>query len=233
MRRGRHYNRPPMVQVSYAIGKFIARWIYALTIRGHVIRPELAERPGGYVLAVTHLSHLEPGVLTALVRRKIDWMARVEFFKYRVGAWSLYAMDSFPVNRFGVPVSAIRTAIERGRAGRVVGIFPEGGVAVGPQSVCRGGPIKRGACLVAMRAGIPIVPCVVLGTHELNGFYPWVPFRRATLWMAFGHPIEPPRDAPSHRAARIAMAGQLSDAFRSLYLELCERYDIPKRVRET
>src|SRR5688500_19406824 len=51
------------------------------------------------------------GVLTALVRRKIDWMARVEFYKYRIGAWALYAMDCFPVNRFGVPVSAIRTAV--------------------------------------------------------------------------------------------------------------------------
>ena len=216
-----------MGQALYPVGKFLAKWIYALTIRGRVIRPEAAERAGGYVLAVTHISHLEPGVLTAIVRRKIDWMARIEFFRCRVGAWALYAMDSFPVNRFGVPVSAIRTAIERGRAGRIVGIFPEGGVASGKDSCCRGGPIKQGACLVAMRADIPIIPCVVLGTHTLNGFYPWVPFRRATCWIAFGDPIEPPRDAPTHKAGRHIMARQLSAAFCSLYRELLKRYNIP------
>src|SRR5687768_15431933 len=108
--------------VTYAVVQFLGRWIYALSIKGEVIRPHLAERAGGYVLAVTHLSHLEPFVLTILVRRKIDWMARVEFYRWRPFAWMLRAMDAFPVNRFGVPVRAIRTAIERARAGRIVGI---------------------------------------------------------------------------------------------------------------
>jgi 1-acyl-sn-glycerol-3-phosphate acyltransferase len=217
----------------YVVGRTLARLIYAGTIRGRVIRPEIPERPGGYVLAATHISHLEPGILTAIVRRKIDWMARIEFYKYRIGAWCLYAMDTFPVNRFGVPVSAIRAAIERARAGRVIGIFPEGGVAKGPAAACRGGPIKRGACLVAMRADVPIVPCVILGTHVLEGFYPWLPFRRATLWIAFGEPIEPPRDAPTHKAGRAVMARQLSEAFCALYRELCERYNLPEETRNT
>jgi 1-acyl-sn-glycerol-3-phosphate acyltransferase len=215
-----------MGRASYAVGRFVARWIYALSIKGEVVRLRLAERQGGYVLAVTHLSHLEPGVLTAIVRRTIDWMARIEFYKYRPGAWVLNAMGCFPVNRFGVPVSAIRTAIARGRAGRVVGIFPEGGVVHGKESACRGGPIKRGACLVAMRADIPIVPCVVLGTHTLTGFYPWVPFRRAKVWVAFGEPIQPPRDAPTHKAGRAVMASQLSTAFCALYQELLRRFDL-------
>ena len=191
-----------------------------------MIRPRLAERPGGYVLAVTHVSHLEPAVLMSIVRRKIDWMARIEFYKYRLGAWVLYALDCFPVRRFGVPVSAIRTAIVRGRAGGVVGIFPEGGVAQGKDSACRAGAIKQGACLVAMRAGIPIVPCVVLGTHVLTGFYPWVPFGRTKLWIAFGEPIEPPRGARTHKEGRAVMARQLSEAFCGLYRELLTRYQL-------
>ena len=214
-------------ELSYAAGTFLGRWIYALSIRAKVLRPRLAERPGGFVLAVTHLSHLEPFVLSVLLRRKVDWMARVEFY----GTWwsrkMLYAMDAFPVNRFGVPVSAIRTAIARGRAGRVVGIFPEGGVAKGEQSACRGGPIKQGACLVAIRAGIPVVPCVVLGTHALNEVEPWLPFGRARLWVAFGQPIEPPHDAPTRKAARRVMSQQLGEAFCSLYAELRAKYKVP------
>jgi 1-acyl-sn-glycerol-3-phosphate acyltransferase len=215
-----------MGRASYAVGRFLGKWIYALSIKGEVIRLGLAEREGGYVLAVTHLSHVEPGVLTALVRRKIDWMARVEFYQYRLGAWALYAMDCFPVNRFGVPVRAIRTAIERGRSGRVVGIFPEGGVARGKDSACRGGAIKQGACLVAMRADVPIVPCVVLGTHTLTGFYAWLPFRRAKVWVSFGQPIGPPRNARTHKEGRAIMARELSSAFCRLYQELLTRYQL-------
>jgi 1-acyl-sn-glycerol-3-phosphate acyltransferase len=215
-----------MGRVYYEVGNFFSRWIYALSIKGEVVRPNLAERPGGYILACTHISHLEPFIVSAIVRRRqIDWMARIEFYRWRVFGWFLDRFDAFPVNRFGVPVSAVRTAIARARAGRVVGIFPEGGVVMGAESACRGGVIKRGACLVSMRAGVPIVPCVLLGTHELTKVEPWLPFRRAKLWIAFGDPIQPVRDAPTHKAGRAAMAQQLSDAFRSLYRELCTRYD--------
>jgi 1-acyl-sn-glycerol-3-phosphate acyltransferase len=216
-----------MGRVIYDVGKFLGRWFYALSIKGEVLRPHLAEREGGYLLACTHISHLEPFILSCLIKRRIDWMARVEFYRRRWATFFLDAFDAFPVNRFGVPVRAIRTAIERSSAGRIVGIFPEGGVATGKDSACRGGPIKRGVCLVSMRADVPIVPCVVIGTHTLREIEPWLPFRRARIWIAFGEPIEPVRDAPTHKAGRAIMAQQLSDAFRSLYLELCQRYNIP------
>lgn len=221
-----------MGQIGYVVGNFFSKWIYALSIRGIVLRRELPERPGGYLLAPTHISHLEPFILSALVRRKIDWMARIEFYRWRIFRWFLYRFDAFPVNRFGVPVSAVRTAIARAKQGRVVGIFPEGGVAMGADSVCRGGPMKRGVCLVSMRANVPIIPCVILGTHELNKFDPWVPFRRATLWIAFGEPIHPP-DLATHKAGREQLARQLGDAYCALYRELCQRYDIPEEIRDT
>jgi 1-acyl-sn-glycerol-3-phosphate acyltransferase len=216
-----------MGQLNYVVGKFVAKWLYALSIKAEVIRPGIPERPGGYVLACTHISHLEPFILSTRLKRRVDWMARIEFYRWRLFAWFLDQVDAFPVNRFGVPVSAIRTAIARAKAGKIVGIFPEGGVVMGKDSACRGGPIKRGACLVSMRAGVPVVPCVLIGTHSLTYFEPWIPFRRANIWIAFGQPIEPPRDAPTHKLGREIMARQLSGAFRALYLELCQRYNIP------
>lgn len=220
-----------MGRAGYEIGRFFGKWLYALSIRGRVIRPRLAEREGGYVLACSHMSHLEPFIISTLVRRRIDWMARMEFYRWRITRPLLRTIDAFPVNRFGVPVSAIRAAIARCRAGRVVGIFPEGGVVRGRASVCRGGPIKRGACLVAMRADVPIVPCVLVGAHALTEFYPWVPFRRATVWIAFGQAIPPVHDAPTRKIGREIMARQLSNAFRALYLELLQRYDITEEQK--
>ncbi len=215
-----------MGQYFYTAAKFLGRWLYALSIQGKTIRPKLAERPGGYVLACTHFSHVEPFAVSTIVRRRIDWMTRIEFYRCKPVAWLLHALDAFPVNRFGVPVSAIRTAVARGRSGRVVGIFPEGGVVTGMNSACRGGGIKRGVCMVSMRADIPIVPCVIVGTPELTKIEPWLPFRRAKVWFAFGEAIHPVHNAPNHKAGREIMARQLSAAFASLYEELLKRYDI-------
>src|SRR5205085_6916897 len=98
---------------AYRFWTLVGRTICVLSLKVEVIRPEAAEREGPYLLACTHLSHLEPFLLSAVVRRKIDWMARVEFYAHRVFAWWMRSVDSFAVRRFGVPISAIRIAITR------------------------------------------------------------------------------------------------------------------------
>ena len=213
-------------RVFYRLNWLMGRFIWFCTIRAEIIRPELGQRSGAYLIACTHLSHLEPFLMSLAVRRKLDWMTRVEFFAHPACAALLRWVDAFAVRRFGVPVSAIRTSIARLRLGRVIGICPEGGVAVGELSAFRGGPIKRGACLLAVRAGVPIVPVVMLGPEKLNCVGPWLPAKRARLWMAFGEPIYPPADAPDRKAARRQMAEQLQAAYQSLYAELRERYGI-------
>ncbi len=218
---------PLRVRLAYALSKVFGKYIQFAAIHPQVIRPDLPNRPGGYLLACTHLSHLEPFMVSLLTRRSVDWMTRIEFFRYRPFAWYLRAIGAFAVHRQGVPVSAIRTAIARARQGRVVGICPEGGVAIGRQSVCRGGAVKRGVCLIAARANVPIIPCVMLGTYDLNRVGPWLPFRpRVPIWAAFGAPISPEPDAPDRKAARADLARKLEQAYVHLYQELLERYGI-------
>ena len=213
------------MSLFYRAGVGAARIVFWICIRRHVTNPQATERQGGFVLAVTHLSHLEPFCASVFNRREIDWMTRKEFYRYRPFAWGLHLVNAFVVNRQGVPVSSIRKAIARVRAGRVVGIFPEGGVKKGADAAFRGGPIKRGACSVAIHTGAPIVPCVMVGTDKLNAVMPWIPWRRATVWVAYGDPI-PPTAARSTRAARHEMADRLSRAFQDLYAKLCAEHAI-------
>jgi 1-acyl-sn-glycerol-3-phosphate acyltransferase len=154
-------------------------------------------------------------------------MTRIEFYRYRPVAAFLNAGHCFSVDRSGVPVQSIRTAIRRAREGRIVGIFPEGGVAHGKASAMHGGPIKRGACVVAIRAGVPIVPVVVLGTEMFTRMKPWLPFKHGRTWVIIGKPIPPPLEEPRRRIAREKMADVLAGAFISLYQELTTTCDIP------
>jgi len=204
----------------YAVGRSISRFIHFNCINAVVLHPERFEASGGFVLACSHLGHLDPIVIGTLVNRKIDFMARIEFFRYHLIANALYALDGFPVNRQGISVSALRTAIRRVRAGRIVGIFPEGGVVHGHESVLQGGPIKAGACVVAYRAAAPVLPVVIVGTDKLNCVGPWLPFRRGRVWLIFGRMIHARLDKP-RRIARQLMVTELQAEFQNIYRELC------------
>ncbi len=209
-----------MSDAFYTFGTTVCRIIHHQCVRSVILHPERADQPDGCLLACTHVSHLEPFIISAVVRRKVNWMARVEFYRNRLFAWVLDAVDAFSVNRQGVPVEAIRTAIQRVKEGAVVGIFPEGGVRQGQESVMRGGVIKLGACVIAYRADTPVIPVVVLGTEKLNRVRPWLPWRRARLWIAFGRPIYPNRHEKNRRAARFRMGRQLQAEFMTTYQEL-------------
>jgi 1-acyl-sn-glycerol-3-phosphate acyltransferase len=210
----------------YRMCRRVGRGIFFCTLRTAVENRHAAERDGGFVLAVTHLSHLEPLCSSALSGRQIDWIARKEFFRRRPIAWFLRAINAIRVDRQGRPVSTIRTAVGRARQGRVVGIFPEGGVRRGKEAVIRGAGIKRGCCSIAIRAGVPVVPCVMLGTDKLNAVKPWLPFRRGRLWVMYGDPIYPPAGSKSTRQTREQLADEIRAAFSDLYARMRERFQI-------
>jgi 1-acyl-sn-glycerol-3-phosphate acyltransferase len=229
---------PPLRRTCEAVVRWPVRAIYRLSwiagkvvqfraIKADVIRPEIPNRKGGYLLACTHLSHLEPMLVSLLTHRSVDWMTRIEFYRHPPIARYLNALGAFAVRRQGVPVSAIRTAIARAKQGRVVGICPEGGVVKGRESACRGAAIKHGVCLVAARANVPIIPCVMLGTYDLNRAGPWMPYRpRVPVWAAFGQPIWPDASANDRREARRALARKLEAEYVRLYHELLQKYGI-------
>lgn len=212
---------------NYRAARILTRLIKALAVRTPTLHTRRMDLPGAFILAPTHESHLEPVILSTMLDRHIDWMARLEFYKHPLGAWALRLFNAFPVNRFGVPVRAIREAVRRLGEGRVVGIFPEGGCARGAASCTRGGKIKLGACVIAIRANVPIVPVVLVNTHSLVNIAPWLPFGRAKVWVSFGQPIYPPAGL-KRREARRVMGEQLRQAYCDLYREMTQTFDLPR-----
>lgn len=211
-----------MIDAFYKSSRLAGRCIKFQCVREVVIGADRAERVGGYVLACSHLSHLEPFVVSALLRKRVRWMARVEFYTNWLAAAALNAGGAFPVDRFGNTMPAVRKAVSLANAGEIVGIFPEGGVAQGENSVLRGGPFKQGACTIAVATRLPIVPVVVLGTHNLNRVGPWLPFRRAKLWVAFGRHVAPRPRSDSRREDRLELAERLGAEFVRTYHALLE-----------
>lgn len=214
-----------MGSLFYRVGLQAVLYCRTQALRQVVIHGERAARPGGYVLACTHVSHVEPFIVSCLIPRQVFWMARIEFYRFRPFAWVLRGAGAFPVNRSGVSVKAIRMAIRIAARGDVMGIFPEGGCVKGAALAFRGGPIKQGVATVAHRAQVPVVPVVVLGTDRLTSIYPWLPARRGQVWVAFGAPVDPPAPVPrrERRRVRRAFGDRVARAFVETYQDLLER----------
>src|SRR6266446_2036999 len=163
--------------------------LFGCVARVHVLRRENANRPGGFLLAANHISHFDPFIISSVVGRKIDWMTMSEFFRFPVVGFFLRAVDAFPADRDRADRKTIRTAIERLKQGRVVGVFPEGGIRDGARSLLEGAPLRAGASTLAHMASVPIVPCVIVGSDRLYSKKSWRPLRRTPIWIAFGDPI--------------------------------------------
>lgn len=208
----------------YRAAILTARFIVLCALRVRTIRPELPKRSGGYILALTHLGNLDPILSCVLIRRRVRWMTRLEYF-VGLRRWILPKLGAFSVNRFGIPVRSIRYAIDLARSGEAIGVCPEGEVRRAGDCAFRGGMLKKGLCSVAIRAQVPIVPCVMLGTPDLNRVTPWLPTKSGRLWVAYGEPIAPPV-GKSTRASRRALCEQLSLAYVELYREMICKFEI-------
>lgn len=209
-----------MNPLFYAACRRVTHWIARLCIRQRVLFADRAEGNGQMLLAVTHLSHLEPLFITHHLRRPVRWMARVEYFGTWWGRLLLHRCGAFAVDRFGLSLRGVRRAIELVEAGGVVGVFPEGEVTTGATSMLRGGPMKQGIATISIRTGVPILPVTVIGTEKLNRVWPWIPAKRGSIVIAFGEPVYPPASRKSNRRTRRDLAEKLGLGFVSLYGEI-------------
>jgi 1-acyl-sn-glycerol-3-phosphate acyltransferase len=209
--------------LAYMASRLLFKGILAVVTETHVLHRERARLPGGWLLVSNHISHFDPPFITGAMTRKIDWMATRELYSPApVGLW-MHAVDTFPVDREHVDRSAVREALARVRRGRVVGLFPEGGIRDGPRSVLEGAPLKPGIAGLASLSKAPVIPCAIVGSDQLYTHRHWIPFRRARAWLAFGEPLHFTGEG---RAARADFEAQIAKSLRALYAELKERFHL-------
>jgi len=210
--------------------------LFGFVARVHVLQRKNPNRNGGFLLAANHISHFDPFIISSVVRRKIDWMAMAEFFPFPVLGFLLRAVDAFPADRHRADRKTVRTAIERLKDGRIVGVFPEGGIRDGARSLLEGAPLRPGASTLAHIAAVPILPCVIVGSDRLYSKKNWLPLRRTPVWIAFGNAI--PHFPDLEKAvARDRIERELAAAFKNLYSELQQTFrltpdDLPHPPRK-
>lgn len=109
-----------------------------------------------FIVVANHSSLLDPLVIMAAIPRRIHWLALKDLYRVYVLGWLIKRVKAIPTG--GSSEKLIHLLMKN----KNVGIFPEGGIS-------RDGTLKefrKGAALLAMKTGRPVVPCAILGTFQ-------------------------------------------------------------------
>jgi 1-acyl-sn-glycerol-3-phosphate acyltransferase len=161
-----------------------------------------------------HLSWFDiPALAGALPRYK--FVAKAELFKIPVFGQAITAIGMVPIERQNrkAAFAAYRVAAEKIRAGNSCVVFPEG--TRGDSYAIR--PFKKGPFVLAIAAGVPIVPVLLHGTHDV--------FAKGTWLVRPGqfdiHLLEPVQTAGLEYSDREELAetvrSRIVDALASIY----------------
>ncbi len=144
----------------YRFMKFTFGWIFRL-LYGMRVRGKENEPVGkNFVIIANHTSLMDVVPLAIALKTQIRFMAKKEIFKVPILRGFVKGMGGFPVDRKKGDVSAIKKTIEilKDDYG-CVGIFPQGTRC--PYEDPRKTPIKDGCSMVALKAGVGILPVAI------------------------------------------------------------------------
>lgn len=139
------------------------RWTVRTTGGQHVPRTD------GAIVATNHVGYLDFVVSGYSVRdvtpnkRLVRYAAKKETFDHPVSGPLMRAMQHIPVDRAGEATRTIELAVEKLRAGELVGMFPESTISRSFVPL----PGKTGTVRMAQQAGVPIVPAAIWGSQRL------------------------------------------------------------------
>lgn len=141
----------------------------------------------GGIVVCNHRSSIDPFFIQVLIPKAMHWLVAAEYFKAPGMGWFLRQTGAIPVKRGAVDTSATKLAIRRAQQGDVVGIFPEARINTTGELLLPG---RVGVALIALRAGVPVVPCYIEGS-PYDGKSVLSPFfMRAKVTVHIGKPID-------------------------------------------
>ena len=175
---------------------------------------------GPWILACNHLSHFDPPLIAGAFRLPLDFLAMRELFRPAWFGFLLRAANVIPVGRRQADTLALKTALERLRQGRIVCVFPEGGLRAGATSVLGGAELTEGVALLAARAQVPVRPAVIVGSDQLYVGQNWI--RRPRVLVAVGETMSP----PASQEKRCGWVKKLGHEMRKVYEEARRRHKL-------
>ena len=149
---------------------------------------------GGCVVAVNHVSHLDPMTLGFFLYehgRLVRYLTKEALFRTPVIKHIVTDAGQIPVARMTAgAASAFDAAVQAVKDGECVGVYPEGTITKDPDGWPMRG--KTGAARIALATGCPVIPIGQWGAQDILPAYSLRPHllpRRTTSYKA-GDPVD-------------------------------------------
>src|ERR1700733_5264052 len=155
-------------------------WIFKYILLGPLLailgRPkieglEYVPQSGPVILASNHLAVMDSFFLPLVVRRRITFLAKAEYFpgtgvKGWLSRWFFTAVGQVPIDRTDADSAqaALNTAEQVLGQGKLLGMYPEG--TRSPDGRLYKG--KTGLARLALDTGVPVIPVAMIGTNVVN-----------------------------------------------------------------
>ena len=187
-------------------------WAAGIKVRVHGL--ENSEHAGPRIFASNHVSWFDVPALAGVLPR-CKFVAKAELFKVPIFGGAMRAVGMIEIQRDNrkAAFGAYDVAAERIRQGNSVVVFPEG--TRGHAYPLR--PFKKGPFVLAIAAGVPIVPIIVHGTIESlrKGSFRVHP---GTIDIHLLEPVTSTGVDYDHREALMrTVRTRMADAMRDLY----------------
>lgn len=166
---------------------FLFRMLFRVHGGYRVIGAHHIPRKGGVLICPNHVCDVDPPAVAGAMPRRSRFIAKHDLFEMRILNWVLPMFGVIPIRRDTADRVALKTAISCLKAGEAVVVFPEGGG--NPDAILQ--TLQPGALMMAVQAGVPVVPCALMHTHRV------LPYGEARLQRSpepvvvmFGEPIK-------------------------------------------
>ena len=151
-------------RVAHRCARAWARLILATTgVRTSVRGVERVDRGVSYVFVSNHQSIYDVPVLFAALPLQLRIIAKASLGRFPVLGWHLRWTGHLLVDRARAGAGALKQVARMMRRGHSLIVFPEGTRSADG----RVGRFRRGLFLLAIDAGLPVVPVAVAGTRRV------------------------------------------------------------------
>ncbi|MEX2658793.1 MAG: lysophospholipid acyltransferase family protein [Acidimicrobiales bacterium] len=143
---------------------------------------------GGVILASNHVSFCDSVFLPLVMRRRVTFVAKAEYFDDPKTALIFRALGQIPIKRSGGSASegALAAASEVVRAGGLFGIYPEG--TRSPDGRLYRG--RTGVARLALSNRVPVVAVAMIGTREAQPIGQVRPNIFRPITVRFSEPLD-------------------------------------------
>lgn len=176
-------------------------WLFKYVLLGPLLsllgRPKVeglehVPSSGPAILASNHLAVMDSFYLPLVVRRRITFLAKSEYFtgtglKGWFQRWFFTAVGQVPIDRTDADSAqaALTTAQQVLAQGKLLGMYPEG--TRSPDGRLYKG--KTGLARLALQTGVPVIPVAMIGTNVVNPPGSNM-FRFGRVTVRFGKPMD-------------------------------------------